>query len=295
MISKSEINQLVLSIEKLLDYLLPFTKIDLRVRVIYNDQTIDEFIVRHSNSIRISPLLFNRIDGCHGAGKCCMVPFDLVYTKHCMQRVVEFNPDNWSEYGDESVKKFINYREHLLANHEIVTVCCEQIRGDWRNTFPLYVKRNTEINHYSSKKSCPYLFNADERFYCGVHPFKPLHCWMPHMTIRSNNLRSHSRPEVIISRLQYGRNHKFGCPVKFDDHDCVHPKYLELQAKEDFNKFKRISNMLLSTGFTFMDNYGVGLFDDFDKVIKYLKFQISPMLPVLLWEPGNLENHCHGI
>ena len=140
----------------------------------------------------------------------------------------------------------------------------------------IYVKRNSQINPLSGNQSCPYLFIGGDRYFCGVHPFKPLHCWMPHMVVRAHDPEgSNEKASVLIGRMQYGRNHKFGCPVLFEESlatekasgglfdqagtDGEH--YFEKQYQDDIDKLEWVSKSAASLGFSETSNVTVGIHD----------------------------------
>ena len=266
--------QLQGSIEKLLQYLAVHVKQDTTIEVYDGPHTIYKADYRAPESIIVSPTLYTRIDTCHGAGNCCRVPFDLVYTGYDRQRVMDYGERQHAEsvdkYGEASAKKFLEQKDVLLDSlHEYVVVVTTSSRS-WRTS--LWVQENTKVNQLSGVKSCNHLFIGDDRYYCGVHPFKPLHCWYPHMVVRCNNYKGR-RPTVVIGRMQYGRNYAFGCPVLFeksgqDAGDALFndtgddgPSYFERQFDEDIFTLDWTSKSASSMGFGSDDNFAVGLGD----------------------------------
>lgn len=275
-------NQLAPSIDKLFHYLISYVVHDTTVRV------FDEsgFIVYEKKflrprSISISPTLYTRIDGCHGAGNCCRVPFDLVYTDYDYQRIVQFDRESSIKtFGDESTQRFDLYRDQLLNRLIPLRVSIEHHNPDVLVTWEtrIWVQRNTTTFDLSGNKSCPYLFIGGDRYFCGVHPFKPLHCWYPHMVVRVTDPRvDGERPSVTIGRMQYGRNHKFGCPVLFEESIASKggndlfgdlgqdgPYYFDEQYKSDYEKLKWTANSAKSMGFMSHQNSVVHIHDAFD-------------------------------
>lgn len=264
--------QLQGSIEKLFQYLAVHVKQDTRVEVYDGTKTIYEADYRAPEHIIVSPTLYTRIDTCHGAGNCCRVSFDLVYSGYDRQRVVDYGEEQHRQsietYGAESAEKFLEHRQMLLdALVEYVVVITSGGKS-WRTS--IWVQENTEENPLSGVKSCNHLFMGKDRYYCGVHPFKPLHCWYPHMVVRCNKYKGR-RPTVVIGRMQYGRNYAFGCPVLFERSaqtagDALFaevgddgPSYFERQFDEDIFTLDWTSKSAASLGFNADNNFAVGL------------------------------------
>ncbi|MAE81246.1 MAG: hypothetical protein CMB80_00815, partial [Flammeovirgaceae bacterium] len=280
---KREADQLNSSIDKLLHYLAVYVKHDSIIRVY--DGPAQIFFKRFTapREISISGTLYTRLDDCHGAGNCCRVPFDLVYTEYDRQRIINYDYNKAADdFGFASAAKFLENKEALLDQLRPYDVWIEEHvrKGDIRSWHTMiYAQSNTEIFELSGKRSCPYLFMSTDRYYCGVHPFKPLHCWYPHMVVRAtqpqNTMPSQTsnqwRPSVTIGRMQYGRNHKFGCPVLFSDtsgeetgvlfEDGVDDghSYFDNQFDNDYDKLKWTSMSAQSMGFTSGNNFAVGL------------------------------------
>lgn len=262
--------QISQSIEKLLHYLAVYVTQETEISV-----SLDKEVFRHTykpvNKVSISPTLFTRIDGCHGAGNCCRVPFDLVYTHYDFMRIVNFDQSRAKEeFGSESAEGFSRYRESLLQT--LIRYECTVRQGEKSWVVPIFIKENKSIFELSGTKSCPYLIMSDNRYFCGVHPFKPLHCWYPHMVVRSSIPRSGGElPDVTIGRMQYGRNHKFGCPViLYDAGECqsdgelfptdiTGENYFPNQFQSDIAKLEWTSKSAASLGFDFKNNFAVGI------------------------------------
>lgn len=257
-ISNAEATQLRESIDKLLHYLLAFVTETTTVRATLENEAIYDATFTPARVIAISPTLYTRVDGCHGAGNCCRVPFDLVYTAHDRRRVLRYDHMVAEQgFGKESAQHFRDRREQLLDALVPVVITFTQGERTWKSE--LWVQRNVEEYELSGTNSCRYLRIGDDRYFCGVHPFKPLHCWMPHMTIRSSALDAGRR--VSIGRMQYGRNHRFGCPVIFtetaqgedagifDEPTEVRPTYFERQYHDDLSKLDWLSKSAQSLEF----------------------------------------------
>jgi len=248
--------QLYDSIDKLFHYIFSYVKQETHVRVERNrvygvarQECVYENLFTPPSTINISWSLYNRIDNCHGAGNCCRVPFDLIYTPYCRSRILE---------ADAGV---VVNRQDLLDSLETFVV---RIKWDGaEHTTQIYVKQNIDINPMSGAASCPYLEIKEDRYMCGIHFFKPLHCWYPHMTVRQHG----DDGSVNIGRMQYGRNHNFGCPVIFKESisgeelvslpDGV--DYFDKQFESDLYKLNWTSNAAKSLLFSSATNFAVGL------------------------------------
>lgn len=301
-------NQLGPSIEKLFHYLAVHVKRDAHVTVLDGDTVVFDHVFQAPRAISISPTLYTRLDDCHGAGNCCRVPFDLVYTSYDRQRIMDYDHAQAEEqFGAESAERFDGFRRQLLERLVEMAVRIEMptkigaLSATRVITSSIWVQRNTDNFHLSGNKSCPYLFIGSDRYFCGVHPFKPLHCWYPHMVVRCMQPRNgQDRPSVSIGRMQYGRNHKFGCPVLFeesvgsrepsglfDESGQDGPFYFDQQFEDDFEKLEWTSRSAASLGFTTEDNFAVGIQDEFrrsrDRMARCLSS--GSHQPLTLWEP----------
>jgi len=311
MISNHDKNQLCGSIDKLMHYLAVHVKQETRIAVQHEDGThlVYDRTFYPAEKIAISPTLYTRLDNCHGAGNCCRVPFDLVYTAFDRQRVLDYDHDTaLVEFGKESAGGFADMRSDLLDS--LVELNCtisqriviNQGYGVQEHVWStkLYVQRNAEKFWMSKQKSCPYLVMGEDRYFCGVHPFKPLHCWYPHMVIRAMESGEGLPPKSIsIGRMQYGRNHNFGCPVIFTESSSRQaglfetpgedgPHYFDKQFKDDIDKLKWTSDSAESMGFSSDGNFAVGL----HHALSGAQTEISQRLkqekhtPITLWTKG---------
>jgi Fe-S-cluster containining protein len=254
-------------------YLMVYVNVPTAIRV-YDDATqvyAKDFLP--PTSITVSPTLYTRLDDCHGAGNCCRVPFDLVYTDYDRRRIIDYDHQKIAnQFGQESADRFKVNRQHLLDSLVSLRTIITTAGKEWQTQ--LHVLRNTKVNNMSGTKSCPYLFIGGDRYFCGVHPFKPLHCWYPHMVVRANESgQPDVGPAVIIGRMQYGRNHNFGCPVLFTKSVQFHgtnvglfdepgdsgPHYFDQQFQDDIDKLSWTSNSAESMGFTAANNFCVGI------------------------------------
>lgn len=273
-------NQLAPSIEKLAHYLAIYGKHPTTVSV-KRESDGDVVFSRtypKAGHIAISPTLYSRIDNCHGAGNCCRVPFDLVYTEYDKSRIDNYDHDSAiRNFGKQSAESFLVMRENLLKSLEryIFKIVSHEEDGDVESVSNIYVRRNLAINKLSGRKSCPYLTYSDDRYYCGVHPFKPLHCWYPHMVVRFDAVSDPMTDlsSIMIGRMQYGRNHNFGCPVIFEESssgraaglfedvssDTVNIYYLDGQFADDISKLEWTAKSAASAGFSLRNSYVVDI------------------------------------
>lgn len=293
--SEGERKQLRESIDKLFHYLLSYVRYETKVEIMTEDG--DEEI--YSNTFKvpsrvvISSSLYTRLDDCHGAGNCCRVPFDLVYTDYDYRRILNFDIKKAAEtFGVDSANGFALHRGELLDTLVRLTVCFTQyhvgISSSWSKD--IYVKQNTKIFSMSGNKSCPHLIVGGDRYFCGVHPFKPLHCWYPHMVVR----KSSDDNSISIGRMQYGRNHKFGCPVLFkeaseggifDTPGTDSESYFISQFQSDYEKLDWTSKSAESLGFNEHGNYAVSLSKEFMNSKNKIQMAIaSGKDSIPLWE-----------
>jgi len=280
--SSAHREQLKGSIEKLLHYLFVYAKYNTKVEVAKTDvdgtrYVLFEKVYRVPGRVSISPTLYTRLDDCHGAGNCCRVPFDLVYTEYDRSRIVNYDAKDIAErFGADSAKRFDKNREDLLASLEELSVHITVDGFNHKHNIlsKLYVKQNVDEYELSGRCSCPYLFIGGDRYFCGVHPFKPLHCWYPHMTVRATEPEDQNEmPTVSIGRMQYGRNWAFGCPVVltqantsigesiFIDKSNI-PSYFDSQFGDDIAKLEWTSKSAASLGLTSSDALTVGIHED---------------------------------
>lgn len=289
-------SQLIGSIEKLFHYLLSGVKQDVSVSfMIDEDHHCLDF--KAPDEISFSPTLYTRIDDCHGAGNCCRVPFDLVYSDYDRQRIFAYSDAKAvQEFGEASADRFAANKADLLSNLLPMDVEITTDGEDDRRT-TIWVKKNEEVQDLSGTKSCPYLFIGGDRYFCGIHPFKPLHCWFPHMTIRPN--ARGGRSTISIGRMQYGRNHNFGCPVlftesttggeagMFDEPGSDGPSYFDAQFQDDIEKLEWASNSAESMGFTSEDNFVVGIHEVLRSKRNTIRGQIRSGVnsAIPIWKP----------
>ena len=300
--SSAHKEQLSGSIEKLFHYLFVHVKYDTQVKVVANGlgTTLFEKLYRSPERIAISPTLYTRLDDCHGAGNCCRVPFDLVYTEYDRSRIVNYNADGIAElYGRESADRFEQNRKDLLASLEEAQVHITVNKFNTKHNLlsKVYFKQNVNEYELSGKRSCPYLFVGDDRYFCGAHPFKPLHCWYPHMTVRATEPKDLAElPTVNIGRMQYGRNHNFGCPVVLVqantsiDEALFAPKgewpsYFDQQFKDDIAKLEWTSKSAASLGMNSSENFAVGIHDALKNCERVIRSNIKNEVfaPIHLW------------
>ena len=210
------------------------------------------------------------------------MPFDLVYTEYDRSRIINYDHNAAiSKFGAKSAESFRSMRDDLLNTLEryLFKIVSHTDAGDVESNSYIYVRKNVSINKLSGRKSCPYLTYSDDRYYCGVHPFKPLHCWYPHMVIRSDSVPDPMRDSasVMIGRMQYGRNHNFGCPVVFVESSSgrkdglfedvtsekINQNYLDSQFEDDYGKLSWTSKSAITLGFNKDNSFVVDMPSEF--------------------------------
>lgn len=161
-------------------------------------------------SVIIKPSFFKK-DDCSMCGRCC-VNEAAVYTAEGMRRILNCDDLQFLELGlDEKVSS------HLISG---LQEACYDINGKLVK-FWSYPKdsRNDANKLYwpdrGSKTRCHWLIQVDNTYRCSIHPIRPITCAIPHMRFMYST-RSHN---VSIGTYQYGRNHRLGCPVKFEGFD----------------------------------------------------------------------------
>lgn len=264
--------QLIGSIEKLINYSLYLTDEPVVVRVPFEDGTEYSYALEPVNNV-VSPTVY-RVDDCHGAGKCCMVPFDLIYTQSQWQEVLDY-VENWEEPKTASTPPALRENIDLIDRATHITL---DVNG---NEVPLHILENRAIQEFSKTTSCPYLKYYDDRFWCGIHWFKPLHCMMPHMVVRRNEKRN----TAFVGTMQYGRNWKFGCPVVFPDIDMA--KYSSSgQEARNRDKMNRMIQMSEDLG---VKTAHRRLLQEMDETVELSRLRGSP---INLFEQVEDENPC---
>ena len=114
------------------------------------------------------------------------------------------------------------------------------------------------------------------------------------MTVRTSEPKdAEDRPAVTIGRMQYGRNHNFGCPVIFtevvSDAPVLFaeggPSYFEKQFKDDYEKLEWTSNSAASLGLTENQNFAVGMHEAFRKKERVIRSCLANRnaVPIDLW------------
>lgn len=281
--------QLAQSVDKLFHYLFAYSLSVTRVTVMLGPSHVLTKEYQPASEIYISESLYTRIDDCHGAGNCCLIPYDLVYTDYCRSRIVDYDyAKAANEFGERSADVFLRNRDNLLEN--MVEMDCKISDAFGVVNTKLWALRNLKLSPYSNVRSCQYLTVGDDRYYCGAHAFKPLHCWFPHMTVRA--IKHGDRNSISIGRMQYGRNHKFGCPVLFtptigkDGH-----KYFATQYDSDLGKLNWTSKAISAIGLNSDKNFGVGIDAKFSSIRPLIEqnIQTGCVNPITLYQKGQSQ------
>lgn len=204
------------SIEKLFSYVGLLARED--INILFDDQY--EYKYPKVNRCIISPTLF-RTDSCHSSGRCCKVAFDLAYT-------------------EEGLARLAYALEKETANSEKLSSALKVVKTVINNkSVMVKVHLNDKLAQYTNAKTCDFLVKPDEgefkdRFICGVHTFKPFHCWAPHFVVRKREDDC-----AFVGRMQFGRNHQFGCPVVFENG----MKYFDKDYNSDIQKLDQICDI----------------------------------------------------
>lgn len=187
------------NIDKILQYLIPFSKEDIEID--------DEAISYDITSIVLSDRFFE-VDGCNMCGHCCP-PEHNVYTQFEYEEIMNYDVQNLDEYGLPR-----HYVEELKAN---LIESTHRINGyqvklyTFAKPFPMmFLPRKGE-----NGKEVPRCYwvhkREDQHIVCGIHPVRSITCRMPHMRVFHNKRSGH----VSITNSQFGRNWALGCLVEF--------------------------------------------------------------------------------
>lgn len=210
------------SINKLFGYVCLLARED--VHIVFDDKY--DFSYQKPKNVIISGMLF-RTDSCHSSGRCCKVPFDLAYTHEGIRRIVYHTIADADD----------NLAELLGALKKVKTSC----NG---HEVEVHVHLNDKPARFTGTKTCDFLRKPTEgefagKFICGVHTAKPFHCWAPHFVVRQRD-----NSTSFISRMQFGRNHQFGCPVVFNSS----LQYFEKDYQQDIDKLKWMEDIAYDLG-----------------------------------------------
>lgn len=161
-------------------------------------------------SVTIKSSFFKK-DDCVMCGRCC-VNETAAYTAEGMRRVLNCSDDAFAKLGldEKVVPEFIKGLEEITYDINGKSV-----------KFWIYPKDSKEDANKlywpdrGCKTRCHWLIEVEGTYRCSIHPIRPITCAIPHMRFMYST-RSHN---VSIGTYQYGRNHRLGCPIKFEGFD----------------------------------------------------------------------------
>lgn len=159
--------------------------------------------------VSISALLF-RGGYCQRCGRSCKVGFNLYYTQN---EYFELPQDFKKKLKPILIK--VNNKEKYL----------------W------YFKNPTSFT-----KNCAFLeYDLNTLAGCKIHEYNPIHCALP--LIQVNQVKG----KTLLIRRQYGRNYRFGCPVKFTEFDrnkFIEWDLLQLERLYQASKYLEVDTWL---------------------------------------------------
>ena len=154
-------------------------------------------------------------DSCVMCGKCCMNE-TVVWTQEGLDRILQYvesdeqrcntsdvgvvrvSPDDMEELSQMLREKVVN----INGEDRVFYVCPKDSRsaGQWHS-----------FEDKGERQRCHWMRQLDDKFCCGIHPIRSVTCALPHLRFfyvtKSNR--------TVIRTMQYGRNHKLGCPIQF--------------------------------------------------------------------------------
>lgn len=161
-------------------------------------------------SVIIKPSFFKK-DDCVMCGRCC-VNEEAAYTAEGMRRILNCNDQKFIELGLDTAV----IPEFLTSLQEVSYDINGKLVKFW--IWPKDSKSEANKLYWEdrgTKARCHWLVEMEGTYRCGIHPIRPITCAIPHMRFMYST-RSHN---VSIGTYQYGRNHRLGCPIKFEGFD----------------------------------------------------------------------------
>lgn len=197
------------SVYKLLDYLVKVAKepVDVNGSSVHYDPPL---------SVTISESFFWK-DNCIMCGRCCMNE-TVVWTDEGLNRIIRYidTPPNAENSSDEGVLRISS--EDLEDLSTILVPQVLTINGVERTFYvcPKDSRYDGQWHYFEGKgdrQRCHWMRELDGKFCCGIHPVRSVTCALPHM--RFYHAKKTNR--TFIRMMQYGRNHKLGCPIEFGE------------------------------------------------------------------------------
>lgn len=192
---------------KLLDYLSKVAKEQIIVDGVPFEEAVPE-------SVTLSESFFWK-DNCVMCGKCCMNE-TVVWTEEGLNRIMDCL--NYDEQGDNNADVGI-IKVDSADMEELSQLIEEKVVNINGQDRVFYVcpkdKRYAGQWHYfegkGERQRCHWMRELDGKFVCGIHPIRSVTCALPH--IRFYKVKKTNR--TVLRIMQYGRNHKLGCPIEF--------------------------------------------------------------------------------
>lgn len=155
-------------------------------------------------------------DGCVMCARCCVNEAS-VWTQEGLNRIVQYvesdeqrpnngdlgvvrvSPDDMEELSMMIQEKVVN----INGQDRTLYVCPKDkpYEGQWQY-----------LEGRGDRQRCHWVRELEGKFCCGIHPIRSVTCGLPH--IRFFNVKKTNR--TVLRIMQYGRNHKLGCPVEFE-------------------------------------------------------------------------------
>lgn len=189
---------------KLLDYLSKVAKEQIIVDGVPFNEKVPE-------SVTLSESFFWK-DNCVMCGGCCGNE-TVVWTQEGLNRIMDYVQADCSNEGIAKVSSedmddlscLIQEKVVNINGHDRVFYICpkdERHGGQWHD----YEGRG-------EKQRCHWVREKDGKLLCGIHPIRSVTCALPHL--RFFKVKKTNR--TVLRVMQYGRNHKLGCPVEFGE------------------------------------------------------------------------------
>ena len=192
---------------KLIDYLARVTK----EPIVLDGKPVS---IPVPKSVTIDESFFWK-DSCVMCGKCCMSE-TVVWTQEGMNRIMQYIEQDEQRTNDGEVGVVRVSPDDMEDLAEIIQEKVVNINGHDRVFYvcPKDAPHSGQWQYFEGKgdrQRCHWMRELDGKFCCGIHPIRSVTCALPH--IRFFNVKKTNR--TVLRTMQYGRNHKLGCPIEF--------------------------------------------------------------------------------
>lgn len=154
-------------------------------------------------------------DSCVQCGRCCMNE-TVVWTQEGLNRILDYierdeqgennagvgivrvAPEDIEELSEKLVEKTININGVDRIFYEFPRDSA--YAGQWQY-----------FEGRGDRQRCHWLRKLGDKFCCGLYPIRSVTCALPHL--RFMHIAKTNR--TVIRTMQYGRNHRLGCPAEF--------------------------------------------------------------------------------